>query len=92
MALTPEERALRARIAAYDSWAHTENRAGRTAKGLEAFLARFEREVDPERRLPPAERAKRAEAARRAYMSRLALSAARSRRKDVQAASPRSAA
>jgi hypothetical protein len=36
-----------------------------------AFLARFEREVDPDSRLEPAERSRRAEYARRAYMLRL---------------------
>jgi hypothetical protein len=36
------------------------------------FLARFEREVDPDGVLEPAERARRAENARRIYMIRLA--------------------
>lgn len=42
-----------------------------TAPATAAFLARFEREVDPAGVLPPDVRAKRAEAARRAYFIRL---------------------
>lgn len=42
------------------------------AKGRLTFLARFEKEVDPDGTLPPAERARRAEAARRAYFTALA--------------------
>ncbi len=45
-----------------------------------AFLARFEREVDPDGRLDPEERARRAEQARRAYFARLSLAAAKARR------------
>jgi len=44
------------------------------------FIARFEREVDPERILPPEERTRRAERARRAYMLELAELSAKSRR------------
>lgn len=46
-----------------------------TASARRGFMARFEREVDPEGRLSPAERAKRAEAAMRAHMARLSLKA-----------------
>lgn len=42
-----------------------------TRAATAAFLARFEREVDPAGVLPPDVRAKRAEAARRAYFIRL---------------------
>jgi hypothetical protein len=38
-----------------------------------AFLARFEREVDPDGVLPPEERARRAEYAKRDYMTRLIM-------------------
>lgn len=44
-----------------------------TAPARRAFLARFEREVDPDGKLAPEERARRAEHAKRAYFSRLAL-------------------
>jgi hypothetical protein len=39
----------------------------------DAFLRRFEDQVDPDRALPPDERSRRALAARRLHMSRLAL-------------------
>lgn len=80
-ALTPSERSLRARIAAYESWARTEDRAARTAPARRAALERFEREVDPDGTLPPEELARRAEAAQRAYFTRLAYLSARSRRR-----------
>jgi hypothetical protein len=74
--LTPAQRALRARIAAYALHAQ----GGTTTKAAtDAFLLRFEREVDPEGVLAPEERAKRAEHARRAYMSALALRSSRVR-------------
>jgi hypothetical protein len=52
-----------------------------TVKAREAFLARFEREVDPDRRLPVHERARRARQARKAYFYRLALASSRARRR-----------
>jgi hypothetical protein len=68
------------RIGGFTSWANTEDRTARTQPGREAFLARFEDEVDPKRQLSPQERARRAEAARKAYFARLALKSARVRR------------
>lgn len=68
-------------IASHESWAKTENRTARTHNGRQAFLARFEREVDPDGVLLPAERARRAENARKAYFKRLALKSARARRR-----------
>ena len=66
--MTPEQRALRARLASHSSWANTGDRAARTA---------------PARRRSPVSRAywddqypnnpQAAEAAHRAYMTRLAL-------------------
>jgi hypothetical protein len=47
----------------------------------DAFMARFEDEVDPGRVLPEAERARRAEHALKAHMARLALKSAKVRRK-----------
>jgi len=77
--LSPAERILRARLAAYAM--HARHDARRTsANGRAAFLARFEREVDPDGRLDPEERRRRAEQARRAYFARLSLAAARARR------------
>lgn len=77
--LTPEQRALQARMAAHASWAQTESRPKRTANARRAFLDRFERQVDPDGTLDPVERAIRAEHARKAYMAGLALKSARSR-------------
>lgn len=78
--LTPSERTQRARLAAHTSWANTADPRARTKPAVEAFLARFERQVDPDGRLDPTERARRAEHARKAYFARLALKSARARR------------
>ena len=48
MPRTPQERSLLGQIAAHESWAHTDDRAARTAPARKAALDRFEREVDPE--------------------------------------------
>lgn len=80
-ALSPSERSLRARLAAHESWAKTEDRTARTHAGRESFYRRFEDEVDPERTLPEEERRKRAESARKAYYYRLALKSAQARRR-----------
>jgi hypothetical protein len=77
--LTPAQRSLRARIAAYTLHATHDPRVT-TKRARDAFLARFEREVDPDRRLPAAVRRRRADAAKRAYFSRLALKSAKARR------------
>lgn len=75
--LTPEQRSLRARIAAHELHAKG---GTNTAPAREAFLARFERQVDPEGVLHPDERARRAEHARKAYFAKLALASAKARR------------
>lgn len=63
--LTPEQRTLRSRVAAYRLHASHDPKET-TKKAREAFAARFEREVDPDGILSSEERARRAEAARRA--------------------------
>jgi hypothetical protein len=73
------ERSLRARLAAYALHAQQDSRET-TANGRATFLARFDREVDPEGLLEPDERRRRAEQARRAYFTRLALASAKARR------------
>src|SRR5829696_10286439 len=73
------ERSLRARLAAYALHAQHDPRET-TANGRAAFLARFDREVDPQGRLEADERRRRAEQARRAYFTRLALASAKARR------------
>jgi len=67
-------------IAAEISWARTHDRHARTQHARDAFLARFEREVDPDGELPEPERRQRAEHAKRAYMLQLAKRSARARR------------
>ena len=77
--MTPGERTLRARAAAYAMLAKHGSRKG-ALRGQAALLAKFERQVDPECLLAPEERRLRALHARRAHMARLALASARSRR------------
>lgn len=76
--MSPAQRRLRARIGAYSLHA-THDGKETTAKARAAFLARFEREVDPDNALEPAERAKRADAALKAHMSRMALGRVKAR-------------
>ncbi len=77
--MSPSERVLRARLAAHSLHAKRDSRE-MTTSGRAAFLARFEREVDPDGALDPTERRRRAEHARRAYFTRLALAAVEARR------------
>jgi len=71
---------INARIAAEISWARTPDRSARTRPAREAFLKRFEREVDPDDKLPLEERRRRAEHALRAHMLRLRKRAASARK------------
>ena len=77
--LSPSVRSLRARLAAHSLHSKRDSRET-TAGGRAAFLARFEREVDPDNALDPAERRRRADQARRAYFTRLSLAAVEARR------------
>ncbi len=79
MSLTPEQRRLRAQIAANARWSR-EDPAPNAARGQAGLTARFEREVDPHGVLNPAERERRVECARRAHFQRLALASSRARR------------
>jgi hypothetical protein len=76
----PSEMALRGRIGAYTTHARHDPKQT-TAKARETFLARFERDVDPDGVLPEGERLRRAESARKAYFARLAHASAKARRK-----------
>lgn len=78
-AFSPAEMALRGRIGAYALHARRDPKET-THAARTAFMARFEREVDPDSILEPTERVRRAEAARKAYFSRLALKSAQARR------------
>lgn len=78
MSLTPEQRSMRARIAANARWSR-EDPGPNTARARAGLLASFEREVDPDGILAPAERARRAECARKAHMIRMAFASSRAR-------------
>ena len=79
--LTPEQRRLRASIAAYERWGRTPRteRAAAARRGQAGLLARFELEADPDGSLPPAERARQAQRLYRAHMRRVALARSRKR-------------
>lgn len=78
--LERSDRALRGRIGAYRLHATHDSRE--TSKpGRMAFLASFERLVDPDGTLSPAERARRAAHARSAHFAKLAFLSAKARRK-----------
>ena len=72
-------RTLRARLAAHSLHAQRDSRAV-TQRARETFLAKFEREVDPDGVLTPQERQRRAMHARKAHMARLALRSAEARK------------
>ena len=82
--LSPRERSLRARLAAHTLHAKVTDPAAHTAPARQAFLDRFEREVDPDGVLSAQERARRAAHARKAYFAKLALASARARRNGPQ--------
>lgn len=79
--MEPKERVLRARLAAHTRWAHEKDPAAATAKARQAFMDRFDREVDPNGEMDPVERARRAESARKSHFTRLALKSAQARRR-----------
>ena len=76
MPASPHERSLAASIAAHESWAHTEDRPGRTAAARAAFFQKFLDEAggDPVK----------AEHLRSAHYARLRLAQARKRRKQAE--------
>lgn len=76
ISLSAKERVMRARIGALSMHAQGKTNTGPARR---AYMARFERGVDPEGRLDPVERARRAALAHRAHMTKLALKSARVR-------------
>lgn len=75
--LTPEQRSLRARLAAHAGWANTTDRTARTAHGAKASPGSVEywlSRVDPDGVMTPDNRQKAATSARAAHMARLAFS------------------
>ena len=77
--MTPEQRRLRAKIAANARWSRPMARADQADAARAAIFSRLERQVDPDDMLPPEERALLVRAAAR-QLSAL-LNAARSRKK-----------
>ena len=81
LSLSPEQRSLRASIAAHAMHAKYDSREI-TANARAGFLTKFLDEVDATTPgLPGAERLRRAEHLLRAHMKRLALASSRARRK-----------
>ena len=66
----PDEMSRRGRIGAHVTHSRHDPRE-LTAPAREAFLSKFEREVDPDGLLSPEERRRRAEHARKAHMVRI---------------------
>jgi hypothetical protein len=81
LSLTPEQKRLRASAAAYAQWSKEPDPTARTERARSAFLARFERQVDPDGTLPPDVRARMAEQARRSHFKKLALASSGARKK-----------
>lgn len=76
--LTAEQRVIRARIAALARWSK-EDPKPTAERGQAGLLAKFEREVDPDKVLPPEERRRRANVAQRLHMTKLAFAASKAR-------------
>ena len=81
--MTPEQRRLRAKIAANARWMRPMARADQAAAAREAMHARLERQVDPARTLPEEEREVLIRAAARRLSAE--LNAARSRKRSPAA-------
>lgn len=77
--LTPEQRQIRSSLASLTRWSREPDRAAAMRPALNGFLARFEKQVDPDGELDPETRTKLAEAARKAHMRRLALASSKAK-------------
>lgn len=84
--LTPEQRTVRARLAALAG--HAQGKTN-TAPALAARLSADERAVDPDGLLAPEERARRAALHRRARMTALAFKSSRARQLRAAKAGPK---
>jgi hypothetical protein len=78
VSLTPQQRSLRASIAANTRWSREDPKVA-LAQVREGSRRKWLNEVDPDRVLPEQERNRRAEAAMRAHMQRLALLSSKAR-------------
>jgi hypothetical protein len=77
--MTPEQRRLRAQIAANARWSKFMAREDQADAARAAIFARLERQVDPDGTLPPGERASLVKAAARELSARLNAAKARKR-------------
>ena len=77
--MTPEQRRLRAKIAANARWSRPLARADQAEASRDAILARLERQVDPTCSLPSDERAVLVRAAARRLSAELNAARARKR-------------
>ena len=78
--LSPGERSLRSRLAAYTRWSREDPHEAMSKvreKGEKHWLD----QVDPDRELPEEERYRRVEAAKKAHYTRLSLTSVQARRK-----------
>lgn len=80
--MTPEQRRLRAQIAANTRWSQPMARADQAEAARSALYARLEREVDPDGKLSPYERAALVRAAARGMSARMHAAKARIRLRD----------
>jgi hypothetical protein len=91
--LTDEQRAMRARLAAHESWANTESRKARASHGHKASPSSVDcwlDRVDPDGTLTDEARHAAAKSKRDAYMTRLAFNASKARAR--KGAGPKEAA
>ena len=80
-AVSPEDRALIARIAAAERWGRTTDRTAATAPACAGLRAKFAREIDPDGTLAPAEVDRRVDQLVHAHMLRMSRAAKVSRRR-----------
>lgn len=78
--MTPEQRSMRARLAAETRWSKPGARKQQSEKIAGSRLAAHERRIDPNGELDPAERHRLAKSALSAEMTRLALKSSQARR------------
>ena len=83
--MTPEQRRLRAQIAANTRWSRPMAREDQAEAARSAFYARLERQVDPQGRLAPDERERRVRAAARAFSARLNSAKVKIRQRSMSA-------
>jgi hypothetical protein len=85
MALSPEQRSLRAKAAAHVMHSRNDSRE-LTKAARSGFAASFERMADPEGLLSEEERRRRADHLMRAHMAKLSLKASKARGKKAASA------